>query len=267
MAKAKIVQRDAAELAGTPKRFRYFEVVCLLAFPAVAFCLARSAYGPMLEAPLMIPLALLTGYLGADFVSGFAHWTFDTWWSPDTPIIGRTFVRTFREHHVDQTAITRHDFVETNGSNSLAALSLAGTGFALRGDESSRFGAFMAATFFVAALCTSVTSQIHKWAHMKRPPAVIRFLQRARVIITKDAHSLHHAAPYAKSYCITCGWLNPSLNFLRFFPVLERMISWVTGAIPRADDIGKEAALAIAEIEKAKAVSVESEARVTEEAP
>ncbi len=249
---AKIVQREASELAGTPKRFRYFEILCLFVFPFSAFFLARSAYQPIFAAPALIPLVLLAGYLAADFISGVVHWTFDTWWSPETPIIGRTLVRTFREHHVDEKAITRHDFVETNGSNALAALTLVGFGFACRGEASSPFGSFMAGMFFIASLFTSITSQIHKWAHMARPPALIRFLQRARILLTKEAHALHHAAPYTKSYCITCGWMNPTLNFFRFFPMMERIISFVTGAIPRADDIGKEAAIAVAQLEAEK---------------
>jgi ubiquitin-conjugating enzyme E2 variant len=97
---------------------------------------------------------------------------------------------------------------------------------------------------------------------MKRPPVLVRVLQRLRLVINKEAHSQHHAAPYARSYCITCGWMNPTLNFLRFFPVLERIISWVTGAIPRVDDIGKEAAIAITESDSEK-----ERAPVSEEAP
>lgn len=230
----KRVQRDAAGLAGTPRGFRFVELGSILAFVLLWPGLLMKLAPAFVDAPLMAPLATLAGYLAADFISGLFHWLFDTWWRPETPLIGRTLVRTFREHHIDPKAITRHDFVETNGSNILAGAFLTTLGFALHG--SGRSAQFLSSCMLFAALFMAATSQIHKWAHMDEPPAPVRLLQRWRILLSKEAHARHHEPPHVRSYCITCGWLNGTLQFFRFFRVLEAVVSAATGTLPRADD-------------------------------
>src|SRR5438128_1294517 len=192
--------------------------------------------------PWLMASAFMFGFVLADFVSGIVHWAADTWGSPDMPVIGKALIRPFREHHVDQKEITRHDFIETNGNNCFISIAPA-VGAALL--PSDWF--FLSAMGFAACLAIFGTNQFHKWSHMDEPPAAVRLLQRANLVLPPDHHAVHHNAPYAKYYCITVGWLNEALYRVRFFQVLERMIAASTGLVPREDDIGKKAALVLVE--------------------
>lgn len=206
-----------------------------------------------------MPLAAFMGILLADFMSGFVHWLFDTWGNLDTPVFGRLAIRTFRHHHVDEKAITRHDFIETNGHNiALTVIYSTVALLVIHPDEATLFDVFLGQTLLCATFFTAFTSQIHKWSHMDEPPGWVAFLQRTRLILAPEHHAVHHAAPYNRNYCITVGWLNGPLRFIRFFETLERTITAVTGIVPREDDLGRDAAVQVveeAESEKAPRVT------------
>jgi ubiquitin-conjugating enzyme E2 variant len=193
----------------------------------------RIYRGPL---PLyVIPLATIVGMLFADFISGFVHWAFDTWGTTRTPVLGQIAIRTFREHHVDQRAITRHDFIETNGHNFALSVITSGSGLWVTSEDvggSPALGSF----FLAAAIFVSMTSQIHKWAHMDQPPRLVRALQRARIFISPQHHATHHTAPFTRYYCITTGWLNRPLRFFRFFESLEAIVIATTGATARPEE-------------------------------
>ncbi|HEY8075064.1 MAG TPA: fatty acid desaturase family protein [Labilithrix sp.] len=191
-----------------------------------------------------VPLAALLGMLFADFISGLFHWGFDTWGRVDTPILGAVAIRTFRHHHVDAKAITRHDFIETNGHNfALSLIVLVPTLWSLDPSDATLLGVFVGMWACFGSFFVMWTSQIHKWAHQDTPPRVVVLLQRARLILSPGHHDMHHVAPYARNYCITVGWMNGPLRAIRFFETLEWIIMTVTGAMPREDDIGADAAL------------------------
>jgi hypothetical protein len=59
----------------------------------------------------------------------------------------------------------------------------------------------------------------------------VRWLQRARIILSPQHHNIHHAAPHDKYYCITVGWMNPLLTRIKFFRLCEALMARVCPAM------------------------------------
>ena len=253
-------QRDASTLQeGYATSHRVYEICGMSGTAVVGAWLLFNIVSAQSVSGWWLPLAALVGILASDFASGFVHWMFDTWGSIDTPVVGRLAIRTFRHHHVDAKAITRHDFIETNGHNFSLSFPVVIIGVLwVRPQTATLFDVFMGMALLSLAMFNGFTSQIHKWAHTDSPPAVVRLLQRARLIIAPEHHAAHHSAPYTRSYCITVGWLNAPLRAVRFFETLERIITWATGAVPREDDLGADAALELVAAERKSDTEVEA---------
>jgi ubiquitin-conjugating enzyme E2 variant len=240
-----IRQRDRHALReGYSPAVRRFEIASIAAYVIVMAWLLVSIAPRIASNPFLALSAFMLGFVAADFISGFVHWLADTWGTPEWPIIGKALIRPFREHHVDEKEITRHGFVETNGNNCFISLPAATTA-ALLPDDTVWF--FVAAMTFSLCLAILGTNQFHKWAHMDAPPRYVKMLQYANLILPPEHHAVHHTTPYARYYCITVGWLNEALFRLRFFQTLERLITHASGLVPREDDIGKRAALVVAQ--------------------
>ena len=56
---------------------------------------------------------VLAGYVLADLFTGLLHWFFDTWGSPETPVLGQV-IAPFRQHHQTPLDIVRHDFLDSD---------------------------------------------------------------------------------------------------------------------------------------------------------
>ncbi|KAI1286888.1 Fatty acid desaturase 4, chloroplastic [Halotydeus destructor] len=184
--------------------------------------------------------AAVGGILTADFIGGLVHWAADTWGSADLPFVGRAFIRPFREHHVDPTAIVRHDFIETNGDNFMAIIpGLAFILYHFANDdighvtEKYNFYCFI----FLLSVFLSMTNQIHKWSHTYFDlPRWVVALQDVHLILPRKHHRIHHISPHETYYCITTGWLNYPLQLIKFWTTLEAIIEHVFDCKARADD-------------------------------
>ncbi len=191
-----------------------------------------NAFPSYFSGATLVPLLLLIliAYFTADFISGFVHFLGDTFGTSETPVLGPGFIKPFRDHHTDPQGIVRHDWIEVNGSNCVVSLFVIIPVYFSSSVQTS-INAFFG-SFYVLMLVMFIlfTNQFHKWAHMKQPPAFVVVLQKMRLILPPDHHSVHHSSPYNKYYCITCGWLNPFLLKIRFFEFSEKIIRKIIGS-------------------------------------
>jgi plasmanylethanolamine desaturase len=188
-----------------------------------------------------IGLSVIGGYVMADFLSGVAHWAGDTVGDEHTPFMGPNFVAPFRKHHVDPMAITRHDFIETNGNSSIVSAPLL-VGVATMMPVSTGLAFFLCVALASGCFFLFCTNQFHKWAHAERRPRLVRWLQRKHLILSPEHHAIHHAPPHDKYYCITVGWMNPILSGLRFFRICEAMLGWLRPSLLHVDERRRPAA-------------------------
>lgn len=202
---------------------------------ALAIALAPGLDG--LAACSAVAAAFALAFVASDVFSGLVHWSFDRHFDERTPYLGPNFVRPFREHHGDPLSITRHDFVELNGNTCLAVVPpLAVTGWWVGPAVSGPGAVFGTAFVLFLAVWTVLTNQFHQWAHQPRPPRVVQWLQRHRVLLAPEHHALHHRPPFDRHFCITSGIANPLLDRVHFFAALEAVLAGSrsrTGPLPR----------------------------------
>jgi ubiquitin-conjugating enzyme E2 variant len=181
-----------------------------------------------------LPLVIVAAGLTADLVSGLVHWAADTWGRETWPVIGERVLRPFRVHHVNPEDMLGRSFLDLNGDVALITLPiLAAANLVPLDTEDGRVAAAFLTAWGAWAL---PTNQIHQWAHMPRPPRVVRALQRAGLVLAPRVHRVHHEAPYATHYCITTGWCNAWAARIGLFPALERAVTRLTGLVPREDE-------------------------------
>ncbi len=235
---------DKLNMSGNPW-MRVFDGSSMLAFFTLEFLLGREVWRAFISldaaphAGWILPLALIGGYLTADFASGLFHFLADNYGSTSKKFFGPVFIRPFREHHIDPEAITRHDFLEVNGVNCAMSVPILLATYALLPVGANLVTLLLGAYIGLFLFGIFLTNQFHSWAHMPNPPPIIRALHRSGLILAPDHHKKHHTPPFNTYYCITSGWLNPILARTRFwervYEPLRRVLEPIMG---KADEVG-----------------------------
>jgi plasmanylethanolamine desaturase len=210
---------------GYSRKYRLFEIAAITIFVSVlsALCGRLALQINSAEVGIWIAVSAVAGVLISDFLSGAAHWAGDTLGDESMPLLGRSFIAPFREHHLDPDGITRHDFVEINGNTCIALAPLLPVLYWTT-PTTTGISFFLWSTLALTCFFIFCTNQFHKWAHEIDPPVFVRFLQGSGLILSPRRHSIHHAH-LNDHYCITVGWMNPLLAKIQFFRLVEGFVA------------------------------------------
>lgn len=172
-------------------------------------------------------LNIFFGYLFADFLVGIYHWVKDSYFSPHTPIIGKTFIWNSRLHHVKPRYVVQ--FPDWNLFKDSAKWTLIWMA------PWFIFGGF---TLFNLSLFLTISMNdiVHKYAHTldNERPKWVWFLQTMRVFQTHDEHHSHHIEPHEVNYCPISSLVNPILEKINFWKRLENIVEKIFKVKPRA---------------------------------
>ncbi|MFO0584644.1 MAG: fatty acid desaturase CarF family protein [Anaeromyxobacter sp.] len=175
-----------------------------------------------------LAVRMLGALVLVDLVSGLVHWAEDTFWTEDTPVLGRWIVRPNVLHHQDGAAFVSKGWWASSWDLALAGAVIVGVAW---------WAGALTAPVWLFAVVGANANQLHKWTHVpaSRVPGPVRWLMRARVLQDARHHGAHHRGEKNTAYCVVTPWVNPVLDRMGFWRALERA---VVRRAPRRADLG-----------------------------
>lgn len=186
---------------------------------------------PMAHDLAVLVLQIGLGIVIADLFSGVFHWWEDTYGNPEWPIIGPYVIEPNIWHHSEPLKFTRAPFWKRNRVVFVLAAMIA-SAFWLAG--------WINPTTVTALIFGSLANEIHVWTHVpkKKRPLPVRWLQNLGVFTTSKEHWKHHTQGFDKRYCTVTNILNPVLDGLRIFRIIEGLVEGLLGRRPRDEETG-----------------------------
>lgn len=160
--------------------------------------------------------------LAADFITGVGHWFEDTYGLPTWPVLGKLLIVDNIHHHRSP-----REMAPTFWSRNYQQFALA-TGVLVV----LHFAGWLYWQAAVVVVLASFGNETHSWCHGAAHSPLVRFLQDMGITISPVQHARHHRRPYDRTFCTLTNWVNPILDRLHFWPVLEGIIA-ILGCPPK----------------------------------
>ena len=169
-----------------------------------------------------------TTILAADFVSGFVHWAEDAYARKDTPVIGRLIAGANIEHHIRPRAFIERNWFESSWDLLLVGAVVVTAAWAMHA---------LTWHIWLFVLVAVNANQIHKWAHRnpRENGGLVTFLQKIKLLQTQRHHARHHSGQKNTHYCSVTNVLNPLLDKVGVWRMLERFNEFVFGLKRKPD--------------------------------
>jgi hypothetical protein len=206
--------------------------LCVIAFCARYLVLGFWVAG--ITRPYMLA-AIVLGYFMADFASGLVHWGIDTWF--DERDFGRA-VAIAREHHTHPQNILGYGFLEHATLGSAPSAVFIGLASVLTASFPVSVTTYcLMIIWFIISTCLFFGTSFHNLCHERSKSPLIRSAQKIHLVIAPEHHWVHHRGDQTVRYCAINGWANYVCDWLHVWRGLEWLVSALTGAEPRRNDL------------------------------
>lgn len=158
----------------------------------------------------------LIGWLIADLLSGLLHWIGDSDELSRFRLVN--YISGFNvDHHADPLAITRQSFLARNITQ-FAIVTTVSVVWALCLGPS--------VVWAFATLGGLLVGEVHCWSHSpSKTNKLVRVLQETGLIQSPKHHAVHHRPPHQTRFCVLTDWLNPVLDAIGIWQILDRPFS------------------------------------------
>lgn len=170
----------------------------------------------MIQDLIKVAIAILV----ADLLTGIVHWWEDAYGNPNWKFLGESVIIPNLQHHKSPRAFIKGTYwTRINTSLGLGIVLIA------------LCWVFSIFNFYsvLAILIAAHGNEFHRFAHqtIKENGKFITALQNIGLLQSRKHHGLHHKSPFVHHYCVVTNYLNPILEFIHFWEMLEFILKHV----------------------------------------
>ena len=181
-----------------------------------------------MEAAVIVIKVVLT-WLAVDWISGFVHWFEDSYGRPSMPFVGDRITKPNLRHHFRPRAFVANSWYSSSKLLLFSCMAVLFVAWLI---------GQLSPMVVLAAVLGANANQVHKWSHRTRAEngVLIVAAQRLKLLQSPSHHRWHHVDGKDSHYCVLTDFLNPILDYCRFWRGLEAVVG-VGGLKKRNDDI------------------------------